>query len=499
MQAPVRAAEYLRTSTLEQPYSMEMQKHSIREYALAHGYEIVRTYADHGRSGLTVSKRPGFLAVLQDIASGAAEYAAVLVFDVTRWGRFQDGDESAHYEFVCKALGVPVHYCSESFNNDQELPTFILKSLKRAIAAEYSRELSVKCFLGQRRLAEKGFRVGAQSGYGVRRMAISADKLRTQLLADGERKSISSDRIVLVPGPPEEVSAVRTIFGLAACNHGGYQSIADELNHRHIPYIEGRPWKSYAIEHILKNRKYCGYNLWNRTSQKLGTARRRNLPAEWVVVPGAFPALIDNATFERAQLNLPHQKKKWEEQELLSWVNELSQNPGTTVPGCPSFKTLRRRLTGVSCLRPHRGTHRAALENGAPQRRQRIDVVRNYVFDALWKLFPDKLVELHLPGKSRRLLKLLSGTLISILVCDREPRITGIMRWRLRPVEAEANLVTLICLMQSDCIEYYLTPNMEIRGDCCISKNDRLFQSAMRLKDLGEFFETALRMSSASV
>jgi hypothetical protein len=31
----------------------------------------------------------------------------------SRWGRFQDADESAHYEFLCKSAGIPVHYCAE--------------------------------------------------------------------------------------------------------------------------------------------------------------------------------------------------------------------------------------------------------------------------------------------------------------------------------------------------------------------------------------------------
>lgn len=492
---PTRVAEYLRTSTREQPHSMDTQREAIRRYACTYGYEIVRTYADHGRSGLTLSKRPGFCAVLQDIACGDADYEAVLVFDVTRWGRFQDGDESAHYEFVCKALGVPIHYCSESFNNDRELSSFILKNLKRAIAAEYSRELSAKCFLGQKRLAEKGFRVGGACGYGIRRMAVSADKTRTQLLADGELKSISSDRVVLVPGPPEEVAAVRTIFELAGSNHGGYQAIADELNRRDLPYAGGRRWKPYSVEHILKNRKYCGYNLWNRTTQRLGTSRRRTSPEEWIVVPDAFPHLVDVAMFEKAQQHLPHQKRKWEHDELVSWAQMLSKHPEGQVPGGPSLATLRRRLMGVSCLRPHRGTRRT-IGREVLQRRQRIDMVRDHVFDMLWRLFPDKLLEVHLPGKSRRLLKLTDGTLISVLLCDREPRITGIERWKLRPVESEAKFVTLLCLMQPDNVEYFLTPNIEIRTDCCIGMNHCLFQRAVRLRNLAEFFETATSLST---
>ena len=74
--------------------------------------------------------------------------------DVSRWRRFQDADESAHYEFLCKNAGVPIHYCAELFPNDGSLPSSIFKALKRTMAAEYSRELGVKVFNAQKRLVE---------------------------------------------------------------------------------------------------------------------------------------------------------------------------------------------------------------------------------------------------------------------------------------------------------------------------------------------------------
>ena len=37
---------------------------------------------------------------------------------VSRWGRFQNCDEAAHYEFLCQNSGVRVYYCAELFIND---------------------------------------------------------------------------------------------------------------------------------------------------------------------------------------------------------------------------------------------------------------------------------------------------------------------------------------------------------------------------------------------
>src|ERR1700722_11668175 len=112
----------------------------------------------------------------------------------SRRPRFQDTDESAHYEFLCKSAGVPVHYCAETFANDGTLPSLIMKALKRAMAGEYSRELGEKVLAGQKRLAQLGFKSGGVPGFGLRRMLVSASGAPKQELAFSERKSIATDR-----------------------------------------------------------------------------------------------------------------------------------------------------------------------------------------------------------------------------------------------------------------------------------------------------------------
>ena len=103
-----------------------------------------------------------------------------------------------------------VHYCAEQFENDGRPISTIVKGVKRAMAGEYSRELSVKVFAGQCRLIELGFRQGGMPGYGLRRQLIDQNRTPKGLLGPGERKSIQTDRVVLVPGSEaEEVAVVR--------------------------------------------------------------------------------------------------------------------------------------------------------------------------------------------------------------------------------------------------------------------------------------------------
>src|SRR5271165_3087673 len=172
----MRAVEYVRMSTQHQQYSTENQGDAIREYARRRGLEIVRTYADEGESGLRLYGRDALKRLIQDVESGTADFSTILVYDVSRWGRFQDADESAYYEYICKRAGVSVQYCAEQFENDGSPVSTIVKGVKRAMAGEYSPELSAKVFAGQCRLIELGFRQGGAPGYGLRRQLIDQNQ-----------------------------------------------------------------------------------------------------------------------------------------------------------------------------------------------------------------------------------------------------------------------------------------------------------------------------------
>jgi len=101
-----------------QQYSVDNQKAAIAEYAARHGFTIVKTYVDLGKSGAVAKHRAGLGELLSDVTSGDVDYKAILVYDVSRWGRFPNSDEAAHYEFLCSNAGIPLHYCAEQFPND---------------------------------------------------------------------------------------------------------------------------------------------------------------------------------------------------------------------------------------------------------------------------------------------------------------------------------------------------------------------------------------------
>jgi DNA invertase Pin-like site-specific DNA recombinase len=236
--------------------SIANQSDAIALYAAQRGLTIVRSYEDAGRSGLGLEGRVALQNLLSDVRSGRADFRTILVYDVSRWGRFQDSDESAHYEYLCRQAGVAVGYCAEQFENDGSLMTAVLKNIKRAMAGEFSRELSAKVFAGQRQLTLSGFHVGATPGYGLRRVLLDENGSRKTELAFGQRKSLQSERVVLVPGPPEEVRTVHRAYELFVDEKQSPFDIAKQLNIEGIPAQFGRSWTRLSVLALLSNEKY---------------------------------------------------------------------------------------------------------------------------------------------------------------------------------------------------------------------------------------------------
>ena len=323
-----RAAAYLRMSTERQNYSIQHQRVVIDDYARRRGISVVRAYVDSGKSGLSLVGRPSLRALLDDVASGLADFDTILVYDVSRWGRFQDADESAYYEFVCRLAGINVVYCAEPFAEDESPMAAILKALKRLMAGEYSRELSAKVFAAQCNFTMMGYKQGGPAGYGLRRIALDFNgNPRVEMLA-GDRKPAQTDRVVLGRGSNEEAVVVETIYDWYLRLKLGDKRIAAMLNAAGVPGEAGKPWTKNTVNSVLTNEKYAGNAVYNRTSCKLRKHFVNNPPEMWIRKSGAYPALVPCDLFKKAQVERAQRRNRYSDDDLLNMLREIYATHG---------------------------------------------------------------------------------------------------------------------------------------------------------------------------
>lgn len=491
--APVRAAQYVRMSTEHQQYSPDSQAGVILEYAVRRGFEVVRTYADEGRSGLRIAGRRALQDLLSDIETGQSDFSAVLVYDVSRWGRFQDPDEAASIELRCKRAGVAVHYCAEQFENDGSIGSSIIKTVKRAMAGEYSRELSARVYLGQARNVTLGYRSGGAAGYGLRRLLVDQFGNPKLKLALRERKSIATDRVVLVHGPAHEVEVVKDIYRRFVDQNQSELQIADSLNARRIRTDFDREWTTNTVRQVLTNEKYIGNNVWARCSGKLKTRRVSNVVDDWVRYNQAFHPLVCQEVFDRAQeiirrrsAYVPDEAILESLRKLLAQTGKLSGEIIDSAEITPSSDMYRKRFG--SLLRAY------TLIGFNP--RQSYDYLR--VSKTLIDLHSSTLasVERNLLAAGISVARESSGQLlwvngevkVAVLIARCLTSCTGSRQWKLRLDKIPYADIVVIVRMSSDnvsIVDYYILPLLD-SGYAVVRLNEYndLSFEAYRINDL---------------
>ena len=503
----VRAAQYVRMSTEHQKYSTENQAEAIAAYAARRGFEIVQTYEDAGKSGLRMDGRAGLQKLIADVRNGLTEFNAILVYDVSRWGRFQDSDESAYYEFICREAGLAVHYCAEQFENDGSLSATVIKSMKRAMAGEYSRELSAKVFAGQCRLITLGFRQGGPAGYGLRRQLVDESGTPKAILTRGEHKSFQTDRVVLTPGPPDEVEVVRRLYRLFVLQRRSETEIAAQLNAEGLVTDLDQPWTRATVHQILSNEKYIGNNVFNRSSFKLKAKRVTNTPDMWVRKDGAFEGIVEPDFFEAAQRIIQARCAHFTDDELLAKLSQLLKSKGALsgivideVEDMPSSSIYRHRfgsllqayhLIGYSPARDYR-----YIEANRAIRAMHPDVLGS-VLEGL----------ADVGGKagaaSDGLVRINDEFTASIVIARCLETPAGGLRWKIRIDQGLRPDITIAVRMQPGNVEirdYYLLPWIEYGCDPSLrlAPDNGLLLDTFRFDNLEVFYDLAKRTELAA-
>lgn len=493
----LRAAMYVRMSTDHQKYSTENQADAIREYAVHRKMEIIKTYTDAGKSGLKLEGRDALQQMITDVQSGNAGFQVILVLDVTRWGRFQDADESAYYEYICRRAGIDVQYVAEQFENDGSPVSTIVKGVKRAMAGEYSRELSCKVFAGQCRLIELGFRQGGPAGYGLRRVLVDEHKSPKSELKRGEHKSLQTDRVILVPGPKEEVENVRWIYRAFTEEDLQESEIAARLNARGVLTDLGRPWTRGTIHEVLINEKYIGNNVFNRKSFKLKKRRVTNTPDMWVRAEGVFEAVVEPRHFYTAQGIIRARSRRITNEEMLSKLKSLHERHGwlsgiliNETEDMPSSAAYAHRFGGLV-----KAYSLIGFDPG-------IDYSYQEINRYLRKLYPEIVEDAirkikELGGTVRRevqndLLVVNDEFTVSIVLARSQRTEAGSLRWNIRLDTGLRPDITIAIRMDAEnkqALDYYLLPALDVENPKLrLAENNHLALDAYRFDDLQPFF-----------
>ena len=467
-----RAVVYARMSTDHQQYSTENQCDVINEYAARHDLEIARVYADEGKSGLRIDGRDSLKRLIDDVQLSKRDFDVILVYDVSRWGRFQDADESAYYEYICRRAGVDVAYCAEQFLNDGSPVSTIVKGVKRAMAGEYSRELSAKVFKGQCRLIQLGFRQGGPAGYGLRRVLIDQHGNAKGQLARGEHKSIQTDRVILTPGPPDEVQIVRDIYLQFVLERKTEREIADLLNAEGIASATDRPWTPGTVHQVLTNEKYIGNNVYNRMSFKLKKKRVRNAPDMYIRADGVFDPVVDAGLFSDAQQIILARARRYSDDELISILGRLLRQHGRLsallideCEGAPSSTVYRSRFG--SLVRAYR------MVGYTPERDYAFIEINRRLRDLHPQVLEHVVAEMRRGGALIEhdavsdLLTVNGEFTVSLVIARCQVTPNSVHRWVIRLENSLNPDLTVAVRMNTDNtqpLDYYLIPAIDITG-----------------------------------
>jgi DNA invertase Pin-like site-specific DNA recombinase len=498
----VRAAEYVRMSTEHQEHSTDNQAAEIRLYAIRRGFEIVRTYADEGKSGLKLDGRDALKLLLDDIEQGRADFTVLLVYDVSRFGRFQDPDEAALYELQCKRAGIAVHYVAEQFENDGTIGSSIIKTVKRAMAGEYSRELSVKVFAGQANLISLGFRQGGSPGFGLRRMLVDQSGAPKGELARCEQKSIATDRIILVPGPGDEIAIVQEIYQDFTQNGLNERDIANRLNERGILSDLGRPWTRGTIHEILINEKYIGNNVWGRTSFKLKRKHVANAQLDWIRSDGAFAPIVDQDIFEQVKTIIAARSNRLTDDQMLEMLGAILGQNGCLsgliideAENCPSSSAFHSRFG--SLLRAY------SLAGFTPDHDYRYLEINRSLRRFHPVVLQDIIKGIDASGGSvdqnplTDMLTINREFTAAIVIARCKPTAAGSSRWKIRLDTALRPDITIAIRMDSENEhpqDYYILPRLDMRDAVLrLAEHNGLSLDAYRYGSLDAFYELTTR------
>lgn len=500
----VRVAQYLRMSTDHQQYSLHNQSEYIKDYAEKNNMEIAYTYDDAGKSGVSIIGRHSLQQLLSDVEQKKIDIQAVLFYDVSRFGRFQNSDEAAYYSFLFERNGVDLIYCSEPIpTKDFPLESSVILNIKRSSAAYHSRNLSEKVFIGQVNLIKLGYHQGGMAGYGLRRLLVDENGIAKEILGFRKRKSIQTDRVILIPGPKNEIKIVNSIYDLFIDDNMPEFIIAERLNEQNIPAENGTLWTRAKIHQILTNEKYIGNNIYNKTSSKLKSRLVKNPKNEWVRCDKAYKPIISKKKYNKAQEIIQLRSVHLTNDELLEKLKQKLESNGKlsgfiideddTGPSSSVYRTRFGGLLRAYTLIGYKPEHDYSYI-------QINEALRSF-YSGIIEDFKGEILKSNCyidEYKYAPMLYINDELLISVLITKCTPMKSGKLRWKVRFDNSQKADITIVIRMNSQNIsplDFYIIPKIENEySKMCMTETNNIRLDLYRFDNLDKLLQIITRM-----
>ncbi|EOD3513192.1 recombinase family protein [Cronobacter sakazakii] len=500
----VRVAQYLRMSTDHQQYSLHNQSEYIKDYAEKNNMEIAYTYDDAGKSGVSIIGRHSLQQLLSDVEQKKIDIQAVLFYDVSRFGRFQNSDEAAYYSFLFERNGVDLIYCSEPIpTKDFPLESSVILNIKRSSAAYHSRNLSEKVFIGQVNLIKLGYHQGGMAGYGLRRLLVDENGIAKEILGFRKRKSIQTDRVILIPGPKNEINIVNSIYDLFIDDNMPEFIIAERLNEQNIPAENGTLWTRAKIHQILTNEKYIGNNIYNKTSSKLKSRLVKNPKNEWVRCDKAYKPIISKKKYNKAQEIIQLRSVHLTNEELLEILKQKLESNGKlsgfiideddTGPSSSVYRTRFGGLLRAYTLIGYKPEHDYSYI-------QINEALRSF-YSGIIEDFKGEILKSNCyidEYKYAPMLYINDELLISVLITKCTPMKSGKLRWKVRFDNSQKADITIVIRMDSQNIsplDFYIIPKIENEySKMCMTETNNIRLDLYRFDNLDKLLQIITRM-----
>ncbi|NEV83819.1 MULTISPECIES: recombinase family protein [Enterobacter] len=500
----VRVAQYLRMSTDHQQYSLHNQSEYIKDYAEKNNMEIAYTYDDAGKSGVSIIGRHSLQQLLSDVEQKKIDIQAVLFYDVSRFGRFQNSDEAAYYSFLFERNGVDLIYCSEPIpTKDFPLESSVILNIKRSSAAYHSRNLSEKVFIGQVNLIKLGYHQGGMAGYGLRRLLVDENGIAKEILGFRKRKSIQTDRVILIPGPKNEIKIVNSIYDLFIDDNMPEFIIAERLNEQNIPAENGTLWTRAKIHQILTNEKYIGNNIYNKTSSKLKSRLVKNPKNEWVRCDKAYKPIISKKKYNKAQEIIQLRSVHLTNDELLEKLKQKLESNGKlsgfiideddTGPSSSVYRTRFGGLLRAYTLIGYKPEHDYSYI-------QINEALRSF-YSGIIEDFKGEILKSNCyidEYKYAPMLYINDELLISVLITKCTPMKSGKLRWKVRFDNSQKADITIVIRMDSlniSPLDFYIIPKIENEySKMCMTETNNIRLDLYRFDNLDKLLQIITRM-----